>query len=346
MNELTVITQDPAFGGGATAQTDAFVEAARALDRDPRLLWVPHPALAGRRLTIDRVEPLRQLRGAHRLAAEVRTPVWVVATSATAGYAATLAGVEYDCWLGTTVDDEWLGRRENVDPWRRTAFAAGLPALRRIERRVLQGARRLYATSRGSQAAVAGGSGREVGILPIPVDVDSFTPAAALPQEPVAVFVGRAWDPRKNVGLLLAAWPEVRRRMPGATLRLVGEPPRGPLPAGVEVTGVVPSIADELRNASLFILPSRQEGFGIVAAEALAAGVPVLSTRSGGPEELIEQSGGGRLLDTFDPAELAEAAAELLGDDATLNAMRTAGRAYVEANHSRAHFHRLLSGVI
>jgi phosphatidylinositol alpha-1,6-mannosyltransferase len=211
---------------------------------------------------------------------------------------------------------------------------------------VLRGAASLYATGRGSRRAVAEAAGLEesaIAVLPIPVDVGLFTPepedawTAGL-EQPVIVFVGRASDPRKNVRLLLEAMPLVRARIPGARLRLIGEPPNERLPEGVEAIGVVESLPDHLRAASLFVLPSRQEGFGIVAAEALAAGVPVLSTRSGGPEELIEQSGGGRLLQTFDPDELASTAADLLEDAATLVAMRRRGREYVEREHAPAAF--------
>ena len=105
-------------------------------------------------------------------------------------------------------------------------------------------------------------------------------------------------------------------------------------------------MADELRTASLFVLPSWQEGFGIVAAEALASGVPVLATRSGGPEELVRASGGGRLLDTYDPEELATSAAELLGDAARLTAMRAAGREYVAREHSPARFRERLATMV
>lgn len=344
--DLAVVAPDPRFGGGGAAQTNAFLHAARALGRAPELVYAPHPVLAGRRFSIDRIEAVRHARAGPRLASSLRSArsAWVVSTIATAGSPAPGSGRPYACWLGTSLNDEWRGRRGGLGPVRRGAFSASLPALRAIERRVLRRAARLYATGRGSRDALADAGGidaRSIGILPIPVDLERFTPEAddvwaARLECPVLVFVGRASDPRKNVGLLLDALPALRKQYPSLTARLVGEPPRAPLPAGAEVIGVVPSVPEHLRTATLFVLPSRQEGFGIVAAEALAAGVPVVSTRSGGPEELIERSHGGRLLETFDPAELTAVVSELLGDADTLIAMRTAGRAYVAREHSPA----------
>jgi glycosyltransferase involved in cell wall biosynthesis len=345
VEDLAVLGHDPRFGGGSAAQTNAFLAGAQALDRDPRLLYAAHPALAGRRFSLDRIEPLRHARAARRLAREAGAArsLWVVATHATAGAAAPRTRRPYGCWIGTSIDDEWRGRRSGLSPGRRAAFAAGLPALRRIERRVLDGAARVYATSAGSRLAVAEAGALdagEVGVLPIPVDVDRFAPEpderwlATLAGAPTVVFVGRASDVRKNVGLLLAAAPALRARIPGVRIRLVGEPPRTALPDGVEAVGPVPSVAEELRRASLFVLPSHQEGFGIVAAEALASGVPVLATPSGGPEELLAASGGGRVLAGFDPAELAGAAASLLEDADTLSEMRRRGREYVVREHA------------
>lgn len=354
--DLVVAAPDPAFGDGAQAQTTAFVDAARALGREPTLAFAPHPVLAGRRVSLDRVEALRHLRGAKRLAPLLRDAreAWVVATIAVHGAAAPRSGRPYSAWIGTSLEDEWRGRARAIPALRRAPYAAGLPVLRRIERQVLASADRLLATSEASRAGIVEAADLDPGsvsILRIPVDVRRFAPGPdevwlARLEAPTVVFVGRADDPRKNVDLLLRAAPLLRRRAPNVRVRLVGEPPHGPLPDGVEAAGRVPSVAEELRGASLFVLPSWQEGFGIAAAEALAAGVPVISTRSGGPESLVERSGGGRLLDTFEPEELADTAAKLLGDAGTLAAMRASGRAYVEREHSPERFREQLATLL
>ena len=137
----------------------------------------------------------------------------------------------------------------------------------------------------------------------------------------------------------------VRASLPDARLRLVGQPPRTPLPAGVETTATSQSVADAIRTASLFVLPSLQEGFGIVAAEALACGVPVIVTPSGGPEELVAESGGGLVSRASHAASLAEAIVALLGDEARLLALRHSGRAYVEAHHAPAPFREQLASI-
>ena len=64
--------------------------------------------------------------------------------------------------------------------------------------------------------------------------------------------------------------------------------------------------AGRLADSDIFVLPSRSETFGLVYAEALAAGVPVVSTRCGGPEDFIDDSNG-ILVDVDDVDALAEA---------------------------------------
>jgi glycosyltransferase involved in cell wall biosynthesis len=228
---------------------------------------------------------------------------------------------------------------------RRLALRVNEPMLRQLERRVLRGAERVYATSPSSRESVARAGGlreEDVGILPIPVDTVGLSPTEEWsPEEPVLAFLGRADDTRKNVRLLLAALPLI----PEARALLIGSAPAD-LPERVEATGPVPSVAEHLRRATLLVLPSRQEGFGIVAAEALAAGLPVVTTPSGGPETLVRESGGGVVLSGFEPQELAAAVRELLADRARLEEMRRRGREYVEREHSPSRFRELLADAL
>ena len=351
-SDLVVIGQDPRFAGGGSAQTEAFLTAARDLGREPSLLFDAHPGLGRPRTTWRRVEALRQLAAARRLAADATAArsLWVVATLAHNGGAAPQTRRRYGCWIGTTIDSEWQGRAAGLPAARRIAAGISIRRLRAIERRVLSNAARVYATSAASRAQVALSAGlhdQDVQVLPIPIELEQFQPATdevwrhAL-EAPVLTFVGRADDPRKNVHLLLTAFAEVRASRPDARLRLVGTPPAGAVPEGIEVVGPVADVATELRHAAIFVLPSLQEGFGIVAAEALAAGLPVITTPCGGPEELIRESGGGRVLETFEAGELAHAIVALTDDFEAATAMRSSGREYVQRVHNPIRFRELL----
>jgi glycosyltransferase involved in cell wall biosynthesis len=299
--------------------------------------WLPLPDLEAYKLWLAAPRVADRLRRAKAC--------FVCAPAASYGYGAVLSRRPYACWAGTTVDDEWAARRDGVDGLRRAAHAAGTPVVHRLERETLRRARVLWAISpaaRRSLAGVARVPEERIRVVRIPVDSERFSPLADDEwgrglDAPRLVFVGRASDPRKNVTLLLDAFVRLRERLPNVRLTLAGAPPAGAVPEGVDVLGEVASVAEPLRGATLFVLPSLQEGFGLVVAEALAAGVPALVTPSGGPEGLVRESGGGEVLSGFDAEELADRAAALLGDGGRLREMRRRGRAYVVREHDPAH---------
>lgn len=66
-----------------------------------------------------------------------------------------------------------------------------------------------------------------------------------------------------------------------------------------------------LQGADLLISPSRKEGFGLVVAEAMACGTPVLATRSGGPEEIVTPQSG-LLVETDNPTAIQSGLEEIL----------------------------------
>ena len=95
------------------------------------------------------------------------------------GDAALRSGRPYAAWIATSLDEEWAARRPHLKPSRRLALELNAPLLRRLERRVLRGATRLYATSPSARAGLAATAGLDpatIAILPIPVDTALYRP--------------------------------------------------------------------------------------------------------------------------------------------------------------------------
>jgi glycosyltransferase involved in cell wall biosynthesis len=339
ITDLVVLGRDPMFGGGSSALTGAFLEAARGLGYSPELVYDSHPGLRGPRFSWRRVEALRQLAWARHELPEAKK-LWVASTHALEGSPAQRSGRTYDLWIATTVDAEFEARAEGLSRPRRAAAALSLAPLRALEQRVLRGARCVYGTSAATRTEIARVANRsDVGMLPIPVDVERFHPGNGSPAGRRVLFVGRANDPRKNLGLLIDA----ARLAPELEIELVGAPPAAALPANMRARGFVDDLPGALREASVLVIPSRQEGFGIVAAEALATAVPVVTTPCGGPEELVRESGGGWVLHRHSAEELAATLRDKLADSAALAEAGRSGRDYVEREHSPARFRELLA---
>lgn len=146
-----------------------------------------------------------------------------------------------------------------------------------------------------------------------PVDTKRFSPGGARSQSPLIVCAAAADEPRKRVGLLLEAFELVRRERPDAQLVLDGEPRSAP--EGVSWQRLDGDrLVEAYREAWVSVLPSWGEAFGLVLAEALACGTPVVgSNREGIPEVLDGDSEAGALFDGDDAQALARALLDVLG---------------------------------
>lgn len=102
------------------------------------------------------------------------------------------------------------------------------------------------------------------------------------------------------------------------------------LEAAVRFLGYRTDIADLMLSADLFVLASVAEAFGLVLAEALYLGVPVVATRVGGIPEIVDDGVDGVLVPPGDSAALAQAVVELLRNPGRRAALAGAGRAKVE----------------
>ena len=152
-----------------------------------------------------------------------------------------------------------------------------------------------------------------------PVQIDG-----ARPEGRQIVAVGRL-VPQKGFDLLLAAFAEAADGMPGWSLVIWGEgPERAALEAQRDALGLqgrvkLPGVTQEhgawLREADIFVLSSRFEGWGIVIGEAMAAGVPVISFDcQWGPGEMIADGISGLLVPDGDVTALGAAMAALSAD--------------------------------
>ena len=156
-------------------------------------------------------------------------------------------------------------------------------------------------------------------------------------------FAGRINDPRKNVGLLIDALALARERGEPLTLRMTGSPgpelwrriaKRG---MGDHVTFVGTLSRAELpafyRSLDVFVIPSRQEGLGIVGVEAMACGVPVVSTRNGGAEDYVRDGENG-FLTSGHAGEVADRILMIVHDRVLRGAMSRCARDTVAAGYS------------
>ncbi|MEW5992575.1 MAG: glycosyltransferase [Chloroflexota bacterium] len=169
-----------------------------------------------------------------------------------------------------------------------------------------------------------------VGVVPNAVDVDGFSPAEPGERRPgELLFVGYLKE-IKGIDVLLRALAIVRVARPGVTLRLVGTAGDPALDArwrsladdvGVReaVTFDPPTdrggVGAAMRRADVFVHASRYETFGVVAAEALAAGLPVVATDSKGVPEVLGDAvdAVGAVVPVDDPEQFAAAILRVLG---------------------------------
>ncbi|MGI9659630.1 MAG: glycosyltransferase family 4 protein [Gaiellaceae bacterium] len=189
----------------------------------------------------------------------------------------------------------------------------------RLARAVLSRARGVVCVSHALAEAARELGARDPHVIPNGVELPSAIGEEATP--PHVLFAGRL-SPEKGIDELLEATR-------GLALRVVGDGPmRDRVPSA---RGFIPpeELAREYAEAAVVCCPSRREGFGLVAAEAMAHGRPVVATRVGGLVDLVIDGETGILVDAQDPLALRRALERLLADAALRARLGAAGREHV-----------------
>lgn len=248
---------------------------------------------------LERIARHREVLEAFGRSLDARWPIDVVHahTGAPDGLAATGLADALGIGLLVSEHDSTLPRRLAADP-RLVAAYRGL---------VDAGRRRMV-------AAVSPALGDKIGtlldapvpaVLPNPIRLDAFAVGAAIRRDPnELLWVGTRAE-HKGTAILLEAFAAVHREHPDWHLRLIGPAAGGgddrwieqAADLGVgEATSFEPAtdraaVAAAMRRASIFVHPSPWETFGVVAAEAIASGLPVAATPSGGVESVVGRDG-------------------------------------------------------
>lgn len=157
---------------------------------------------------------------------------------------------------------------------------------------------------------------------PHPLPASSATAATV-------ISVGRLVPAIKGQDVLIRAIARARQSGHNLRLRLVGTPTAGDsqtepalkdlarelgMADAVEFMGERQDIPEQLAAADIFVMASLSEGFGLTLIEAMAAGLPVISSAIAGPLEILENGAYGLTVPAGDPEALAEALCHLLAD--------------------------------
>lgn len=196
-------------------------------------------------------------------------------------------------------------------------------------------------------------AGRKVDLRYAPPGVDAVAFSPMLPQrdldnDPYILCVARLSDPRKKIGLLLEAYALLPQDLIGR-VRLVLAGSSGPPNSfwqradALGLRGRVsyierptsPDLILLYQKASVFALPSDEEGLGVVLLEAMACGVPAVSTRSGGPDGIITDELDGYLVGLDDAEGMSNRIHQLLVDSGLNRAMGINARERVAARYAQ-----------
>ena len=247
-------------------------------------------------------------------------PLFMVSFARAARRVAQDADVIHAHWLPCGVVARVTGKPFVLQLWGSDA-ALALRA-RRLVGPVVRSAAIVVCASEALATDARALGARDVRVIPNGVDVPARVPEPDDP--PHVLYVGRLSE-EKGVR-------ELAEATAGLPLRVVGDGPlRSLFPDAV---GFVPpaAVGAYYARAAVVVVPSRREGYGVVAREAMAYGRAVVATRVGGLPDAVEDGVTGLLVEPGDTLALRRAIEQLLYDEPLRRRLGQAARAYATSH--------------
>jgi glycosyltransferase involved in cell wall biosynthesis len=192
-------------------------------------------------------------------------------------------------------------------------------------------AHRQIAISRGLARYLASTEGfREADFTVVHYGIEAGPEPSPPPAPTRLAAVGRL-IPIKGFDLLLCAFERARAQLPTLTLEIAGSGPlagelQAAAPEGVTFLGRVSPVAEVYERNAIVVVPSRGEGFGMVALEAAERGRATIASDVGGLPEIVADGETGVVVPAEDVEALARAIVSLAGDPELARAYGAAGR--------------------
>jgi glycosyltransferase involved in cell wall biosynthesis len=223
--------------------------------------------------------------------------------------------------------------------------AAQMPLFRRLTKYVLTRCAKVVAISQSlaDETAAIGLPRGGIEVIPNGVDTDFFVPSIT-PREDFILFVGSLFE-RKGVRYLIQAFSIIGDLFPNFSLAIIGEGAQegelAQLASSLRISKRVQflgpkspeEVSDWMRRAKLFVLPSLEEGLGVVLLESLASATPCVGSNIGGIPDVLSKDVG-ILVPPKDPQSLAHAMQSILKDPGLWDSMSKAARLKAEKKYS------------
>jgi glycosyltransferase involved in cell wall biosynthesis len=231
-----------------------------------------------------------------------------------------------------------IGSRRELNPDK-------TPGQIRLQRLAYRSATKVVANSQAARHMLEteGLGPASIAVIPNGVDLGSFARPSRSGRIRTIVTVANL-RPEKSHETLLAAAAMLLDSSPDLRFRIVGDGPRRVelerLAATLGISGQVEFLGHRedvpalLADADVFVLPSRSEAFPNGAIEAMAAGLPVVASATGGLLDLVQPDTTGILVPPGDAGALAAALRSLVDDPARARAMGESARQFVQQRYS------------